>query len=75
MPVTRTKSCFPFFTLSYSDLIIPLTKVEFGVPIGFGEAVESFPDERQRIAVFYSKFIKATIIDAETECSISLFNK
>jgi hypothetical protein len=75
MPVTCTKGCFPFFTLSHSDLIVPLAKVKFGVSRGFGNAVESFPDKRQWVAVFYGKFIEATIIDAETACSTGLFNK
>jgi hypothetical protein len=71
MPVTRTKGCFPFFTLSHLDLVIPLAKVKFGVPLGFGEAVESFPYRWQRVVIFYGKFIEATIIDAEMECSIA----
>jgi hypothetical protein len=75
MPVTCAKDCFPFFTLSYSDLVILLAKVKFGVPFVFGEAVESLPDERQRVAVLDGKFIEATIIDGETEFSISLFKK
>jgi hypothetical protein len=75
MLVTHTEGCFLFLPLSHSYLFIPFAKIEFGIPLGFGEVVESFPYKRQRVAVFYGKFIKAPIIDAERECSIGLLNK
>jgi hypothetical protein len=58
------ESSFPFITFSYADIIISSMEVNFQVMFGRVESIEDSINQRKRIAVLDSDFIKCSVVSA-----------
>jgi hypothetical protein len=59
--------------LSDSNVVVAITKVDFGINCGAVKAIEEFIDEGEGIAALLRDSIEHTIVDAQVESAIFLF--
>jgi hypothetical protein len=62
-------------TLSDSDVVVAVTKVDFSVNCGAVKAVEELIDEGERIVALFCNSIKCTIVDTQVKTAIFLLHK
>jgi hypothetical protein len=73
--ISCAKGCKPFMTLSDSNVVVAITKVNFSVNRGVMKAVEELIDERERIAALFHNSIKRAIVNTQVKTAIFLLCK
>jgi hypothetical protein len=73
--VPCAKGCKPFVTLSDSNVVVAVVKVDFSVNCGAMKAVEELIDEGERIAALFCNSIKCAIVNTQAKTAIFLLCK
>jgi hypothetical protein len=60
---------------SDSDVVIAITKVDFGINRGAMKAVKELVDEGERVVALFCDSIECTIVDTQAEPAILLFRE
>jgi hypothetical protein len=73
--IPRAKGCKPFVTLSDSNVVVAIAKVDFSVNSGVMKAIEELVDEGERIAALFCNLIECVIVDTQAKTAIFLLHE
>jgi hypothetical protein len=68
--IASAEGGLPFFTFCDSNKVIGVTKVDFGVGVGFPRGVKEVGDEGKGILVFLGDLVEPTVVHTQSETSI-----
>jgi hypothetical protein len=73
--VLHAKGCKPFVTLSDSNVVVAIMKVDFSVNCGMTKVIEELVDEGERIVALFCNLIECTIVDTQAKTAIFLLHE
>jgi hypothetical protein len=73
--ISCPECCEPLMALSDSNVVVAVTKVNFGINCGVAKLIEEFVDEGEGIAALLHDSIECAIVDTQAESAIFLFCK
>jgi hypothetical protein len=73
--VSHPERCEPLMALSDSNVVVAITKVDFGINRGTAKSIEEFVDEGEGIVALLRDSIERAIVNAQAESTIFLFCK
>jgi hypothetical protein len=62
--IVSAEGGLPFFTFCNANKVIGMTKVDFGVGVGFPQGIEEIRDKGKGISVFLGDLIEPVIVHA-----------
>ena len=60
------ESSLPFFTFCDVNKVVSVTKVDFGIGVGFLQGVEEVGDEGKRITVFLCDLVEPAVVHTQS---------
>jgi hypothetical protein len=73
--VSHLECCEPLMALSDSNVVVAVTKVDFGINCGMAKSIKEFVDEGEGIVALLHDLIERTIVNTQAESAIFLFRK
>jgi hypothetical protein len=73
--VSHLECCEPLMSLSDLNVVVAITKVDFGINRGMAKSIEEFVDEGEGIVALLRDSIECVIVNAQVESAIFLFCK
>jgi hypothetical protein len=68
--IASAEGSLPFFTFCDVNKVIGVTKVDFGVGVGFPRGINEVGDEGKGISIFLGDLVEPAVVHAQSETSV-----